>query len=117
MTCGNALRGLPLIATAQEPVPARGFLWEAQQPATRAAPTAPRELLPPVISPGDDGPRRRKKTRQGRPRGYSEVKESIRPVTQAYSVIYGNTRVVSGLGSPGQIWSTRTGFPGQKELP
>jgi len=30
MTCGNALRRfLPLIATAQEPVPAPGFWWEA----------------------------------------------------------------------------------------
>src|SRR5258706_16481651 len=117
MNCGNAVGGLPLITRGQEPVPAGGFLWEPQQPAPRAALTAPRDLLPPVISPGDDGQRRHKKTRQGRPRGYSEVKESIRPVTQAYSAIYGNTRVVSGLGSPGQMWSTRTGFPGQKELP
>src|ERR1700675_2743662 len=116
MTCGDALQGLPLIATAQEPVPARGFLWQAPQPAIRAALTALRELLPAEISPGDDGPRRPKRTRRGRPCGNSEVKESIRPVTRAYSAIYGNTPGVSGLGSPGQMWSIRTEFTGHKEL-
>src|ERR1700730_18656797 len=100
MTCGNALQGRPSIATAQEPVPARGFSWEAQQPATRPALTALREHLPLGISPGDDGPRRHKRTRRGPPCGYSEVKESIRPVTRAYSAIYGNIPAVSGLGFP-----------------
>src|ERR1700726_4855248 len=117
MTCGDALRGLPLMATAQEPVPARGFLWEAQHPATRAALTALRELLPPAIYPGDDGPRRHKRIRRGRTCGYSEVKDLIRPVPRAFSAIYGNTPAASGLGSPGQMWSPRTGFTAQKELP
>src|ERR1700726_1887214 len=116
MTYGDALRALQLIATAPERVPARGFLWEVQQPATRAAPTALRELLPPVIFPGDDGPRQRNRTRRGRQCGYSGVKESIRQGTRAYSTIYGNTPAVSGHGSPGQMWSTRTGFTAHREL-